>query len=241
LPFGLAQNEIGNAALRVGGTMLSGIKSAYEAAKNKATTSPISPNRLVSKSAPTDERLFLAASTTLDDKNKDKDKVVVTPHTSPVHYESGFYVTVLDLQPLLQGASNKPLKVAEFVTSKSQPIAHLAFSKDGCKLICVPENGQVTRVFALYPRPVEEGRDAKAGDGLRLYNLRRGRTSVLVEGLESSTDGRWIAIGTKHRTVHVFPTNPFGGRPDIPGHLHGKVCNVDELVSFFLVLSTFIV
>jgi hypothetical protein len=74
-------------------------------------------------------------------------------------------------------------------------------------LICVPENGQATRVLIL-DLSVEEGdarRDAKAGDGLRLYN----------------------------RSVHVFLTNPFGGRPDIVRHLHEKISNVDELVNFY--------
>jgi hypothetical protein len=218
---------------------------AYEAAKNKIgegggggggqIASPISGGRrFFSRSAPTDGRPF--ADTTLDDDRRsgehDKDKVV-TPHTTPI-IESGYHVTVLDLQPLLPqdhqviDGPPSPTKVAEFVTSKSQQVAKLAFSKDGCSLISVPENGQVVRVFRI--RPIRSG-DDKPGDGVRLYDLRRGRTSVLVEGLEGSRDGRWVAIGTKNRTVHVFPTNPFGGRPDVAGHLQGKVKNVDELVS----------
>jgi hypothetical protein len=162
----------------------------------------------------------------------DKDKVV-TPHTTPV-IESGYHVTVLDLQSLLlrdhQAVDSPPppTKVAEFLTSKSQQVVKLAFSKDGCSLISVPENGLVVRVFQI--RHTRSG-DDRPSDSVRLYDLRWGRTSVSVEGLEGSRDGRWVAIGSRNRTVHVFSTNPFGGRPDVARHLQGKVKNVDELVS----------
>jgi hypothetical protein len=142
--------------------------------------------------------------------------------------ESGYYVTILDLKPLLDQVG-KPLKVAEFRTSRSQPIAQLAFTRDGCKLISVPENGQVTRVFSLQPRRHTED---SGGDGVRFYDLRRGRTSGIIEGSDGPRGGRWIAIGTRNRTVHVFPTNPSGGPPDLVGHLKGRVRNVDELVSY---------
>ncbi|KAF5344506.1 hypothetical protein D9756_011356 [Leucocoprinus leucothites] len=223
--------DLGNAAIKV---VSRGI--AYEAAKNKIAEasggpanapSPIARTRFFSKSAPTDERAF-SSSSFISKEDSDKDKIV-TPHTNPV-LESGYYVTVVDLQPLLQDA--KPVKVAEFITSRSQPITRLAFSPDGCKLISVPENGQVTRVFSLRPRrSAAEGEDEerKVGDGVRMYNLRRGRTSGVVESLDCGRDGRWVAIGTKNRTVHVFPVNPFWGRPDMAGHLSGKVKNVDEL------------
>lgn len=235
-PFGFTQNDLGNAALKVGGTVLSGMKFlggiAYEAAKNRiadAGGSNVTPPgaRFFSRSAPTDERPF---STTSPVIKSEKDKVI-SPHTNPV-VDSGYYVTVLDLKGLLDGA-DMPIKVSEFKTSRSQPVAYLAFSKDGCKLVSVPENGQVVRVFAICPRRAEgDGtEDRKAGDGVRLYDLRRGRTSVLVEGVDSARDGRWVAIATRNRTVHVFPTNPFGGRPDVGGHLQGKVRNIDELVS----------
>ncbi|KXN80712.1 hypothetical protein AN958_08245 [Leucoagaricus sp. SymC.cos] len=252
---GFTQSDLGNAAMKVGGSVLSGMKLlggiAYEAAKNKiadhgsATTtgggvsSLIVGTRFFSRSAPTDERPFsISPPTPAEERDKDK---VVTPHTNPV-LESGYYVTVLDLKPLLEsgrGGDMNPVKMAEFTTSRSQPVLQLAFSKDGCKLISVPENGQVTRVFALRPRrPVAtatagEGADGvgdgKVGDGVRVYDLRRGRTSGVIEGLDSSRDGRWIAIGTRNRTVHVFPVNPFGGKPDVVSHLGGKVRNVDEL------------
>lgn len=64
-----------------------------------------------------------------------------------------------------------------------------------------------------------------------MYDLRRGRTSAVVEGLDWAIDGRWIALGTQKRTVHIFATNPYGGEPDVQSHVMGKVCNSPTLAS----------
>ncbi|KAF8801837.1 hypothetical protein BYT27DRAFT_7114060, partial [Phlegmacium glaucopus] len=63
---------------------------------------------------------------------------------------------------------------------------------------------------------------------MQVYTLRRGRTSAVVEGADWSKDGRWLAIGTRKRTVHVFPVNPYGGKADIASHLEGRVRNIDN-------------
>jgi len=67
-----------------------------------------------------------------------------------------------------------------------------------------------------------------------MYTLRQGRMSAVVEGADWSTDGRWLAIGTRKRTVHVFAVNPYGGQTDIASHLEGRVKNVDVIVCCYL-------
>ncbi|KAI0915567.1 hypothetical protein AcV5_003752 [Taiwanofungus camphoratus] len=62
-----------------------------------------------------------------------------------------------------------------------------------------------------------------------VYDLRRGRTSAVVQGLDWANDGRWFAMGSRNRTVHVFAVNPYGGRPDEFSHLAGKVANVSRM------------
>lgn len=64
-----------------------------------------------------------------------------------------------------------------------------------------------------------------------MYDLHRGRTSAVVENLDLATDGRWIAVATQKRTVHIFATNPYGGQPDGQSHVKGRVCNSPKLVS----------
>ena len=47
---------------------------------------------------------------------------------------------------------------------------------------------------------------------------------------------RWLAVGTRNRTVHVFGVNPYGGKPDVRSHVEGRVRNVDVIVrnSFYI-------
>ena len=130
-----------------------------------------------------------------------------------------YHVSVLDLSPLLNNAT--PLSLAHFATSHSQPIAHLAFSTDGCSLLSVPHNAQVARIFSLQPLS-------------RLYDLRRGRTPGIVHDVRFSTDGRWVAMGTRNRTLHLFPINPLGGPPNVHSHLTGRVTNLHQPVSLFV-------
>lgn len=62
------------------------------------------------------------------------------------------------------------------------------------------------------------------------YELRRGRTSAVIEHVEGDGEGRWVAVGTRNRTVHVFAVNPYGGKPDERSHLEARVRNGSELV-----------
>ncbi|KIJ92648.1 hypothetical protein K443DRAFT_13452 [Laccaria amethystina LaAM-08-1] len=43
----------------------------------------------------------------------------------------------------------------------------------------------------------------QSGPVWHLYDLRCGRTSVVVEGVDWAQDGRWLTIGTRNRTVHA--------------------------------------
>jgi WD40 repeat protein len=131
------------------------------------------------------------------------------------------------------------------LVSKRQPISNINFTSDGNSLIISTEDGRVIRVFQLRPVPSVSRGDSItcigglthsdggriAGEPWHVYNLRRGRTSAVVEGIDASEDGRWIAVGTRKRTIHVFAVNPYGGKPDNRSHLGGRVQNVSELVS----------
>ena len=117
-------------------------------------------------------------------------------------------------------------------------------------MVVSTEDGKVIRVFQVRPvasvlRGGSTGDSSHNGNGgggasepWHIYNLRRGRTSAVVEGMKVSEDGRWVAVGTRKGTVHVFAVNPYGGKPDQRSHLEGRVVNVSELVSmdFFLFL-----
>ncbi|KAJ7712437.1 hypothetical protein B0H16DRAFT_1624929 [Mycena metata] len=57
----------------------------------------------------------------------------------------------------------------------------------------------------------------------QVYALRRGRTGAVVEAVASARDGRFVALATRRRTVHVFAVNPYGGRADVRSHLGARV------------------
>jgi hypothetical protein len=261
--FGVSQADFGNAAMTVGGTVLSGIKSlggmAYSAAKarvgpgypsDQGAVRPSSSasglsNLFFSRSAPTDSDHTRRASFSIHGTGSSYPQVtgssqlpfepIVTPHgaSSPSKSSAGSHVMILDLEPLLASPSSHPTLISQFMASKRQPISNIDFTSDGNSLIVSTEDGRVIRVFQVRPVPAVSRGDAGrvASEPWHVYNLRRGRTSAVVERVNVSEDGRWIGVGTRHRTVHVFAVNPYGGKPDNRSHLEGRVQNVSELVS----------
>ncbi|KJA14344.1 hypothetical protein HYPSUDRAFT_1072976 [Hypholoma sublateritium FD-334 SS-4] len=153
----------------------------------------------------------------------------VAPSTRPTG-ASGHYVTVVDLAPLLRGHP-APCRYGwtsstRHVTTRWR-IAHVqAVAVPG--VLCA---GRGAGVDAL-----DGGRRAA-----HVYDIFRGRTyavvSAVVEGLNWADDGRWLAVGTKNRTVHVFGVNLYGGKPDVRSHVEGRVRNVEVIVHISLGVS----
>ncbi|RDB26504.1 hypothetical protein Hypma_005607 [Hypsizygus marmoreus] len=279
------QAELGTAALRVGGSVMSGMRTlgglAVSAARSRVGGSGVGAGgersgsgsgngsgvgRFFSRSAPEGVVTSGAWGCGRDAEERERERErerrysnssssLGTGGTGPAYRhhanptsEGGYFVTVVDLAPLAGAPlASSPTLVAEFMVSKDKQITRLAFSSDGCTLIVVPRDGHTLQTFQIRPIPpftpfVDTPNDdnrAKQHSGVGLpartsppwhvYNLRRGRTSAVVEGVEWAEDGRWIAIGTRKRTVHVFGVNPYGGKTDQRSHLEGRVRNVDEL------------
>jgi len=146
-----------------------------------------------------------------------------------------------------------PTKIDEFNASRSQTLADLKFSPDGTSLAVFTRDGHSVKVFKLHPTPSvlisarstaldEAGLGSGAGPGsfglgdvdhkcaTQIYDLYRGHTTAVVEGFDWAKDGRWAAVGTRNRTVHVFAVNPYGGPADVRSHLEAKVRNVELVV-----------
>ena len=166
------------------------------------------------------------------------DVSVASNETQHSKSPSGYHITVLDLAPL-SGLSTQPTLVTEFVALKRQHIVGIEFTGDGNSLVVSPEDGRVIRVFQIRPSLsvpraiVEHEQDSPPSEPWHTYNLRRGRTHAVVEGVSMSQDGRWAAVGSRKRTVHIFAVNPYGGKADRKSHLDGRVRNVPELVGIF--------
>ncbi|KAH7923186.1 hypothetical protein BV22DRAFT_1015894 [Leucogyrophana mollusca] len=248
---GISQADLGNAAIKVGGSVLSGMKflggMAYNAAAEYAKSGPAGEqgrvsNLFFSRSAPAAS----GSHSGLQEQSVSSPRAgspylqpsgQPSTHSPPTHAGSaaGYYVTVVDLAPLLKEnmSSSSPHTVAEFVALKHQPAVHLKFTHDGNSLIVSPRDGQVIRMFQIRPSPTAliQTLGGAVGDNVpwHIYNLRRGHTSAVIEGVELSPDGRWAAVGTRKHTVHIFPINPYGGAPDPRSHLEGRVWNAQEI------------
>jgi hypothetical protein len=127
------QPDLGAVAMRVGGTVLSGMRAlggrALTAARGRISdTLSTVPSKPLSRSAPEQE---------------------------PLRNEStnGCHVTVLDLAPLASSSPCVPEVIVEFLASKHQHISALRFSADGSALVVVPDDGQTVKVFQVRPPP----------------------------------------------------------------------------------------
>lgn len=257
------------AALKVGGTVLSGVKSlggmAYSAAaeyaksragaggdqsRTQGQSSVMSgvSNLFFSRSAPAassghaDPGEVTSPSSALFPNPPDRQEEAVSSTQS-----SGYHITVLDLASLLAEDSPSVRIISEFIAFKHQPVSSLKFTLDGTSLLVSPRDGQAVRTFQIRPTPgvllsvdpekyAVERQTALVGRQLNveptspwhMYNLRRGRTTAVIDGIEVSPDGRWVAFGTRKATVHVFAINPYGGKPDLRSHMENRVRNTNE-------------
>ncbi|KDQ51941.1 hypothetical protein JAAARDRAFT_40559 [Jaapia argillacea MUCL 33604] len=273
--FGVSQADLEHAAVKVGGTVLSGMKilggMAYSAARSRMSGTsgrlggsdapPVvgAANMVFSKSAPAESggdherRNSMSTGTSNQDESSSKGLAGTSPsgvaprNPSMKSSASTAFVTILDLRPLL--SSRPPVIVSRFAALRDQPICRLQFSADGTSILAVPKDGRVAKIFQIRSNPNPSpsatrldqvsSRSAserprhhpQSGDNApwHVYDLVRGRTSATVEDLDWAYDGRWIAIGTGNRTIHVFAVNPYGGRPDGRSHLNSRVYNTSEL------------
>lgn len=130
--------DLGAVAMRVGGTVFSGMRAlggrALTAARARISdTLSTVPSKPLSRSAPEQETL----------RNESE--------PGPAPY--GCHVTVLDLASLETPSPHVPEVIVEFLASKHQPISALRFSADGSALLVVPGDGQTVKVFQLRPVP----------------------------------------------------------------------------------------
>jgi hypothetical protein len=240
----LLDSDLGNAAIKVGESVLSGIKTLGDLAYNAATTKAnlAGPDQIL----PAFSRLFSRSPAAYSGQDRRdplgssldaRTSSTLDPRISRRPSSAGYFITILDLAPLRNATGNTgPMVVSEFMASKHQPITDLSFSADGTSLIAVPKDGQMISVFQIRPGPRNLFEPSSTDAPIlhipvHLYNLRRGLTTGVVDALNVAHDLRWIAIGTQNRTVHVFAVNPYGGKPDNRSHLEGAVRNSIDSVS----------
>ncbi|KAG1453622.1 hypothetical protein G6F56_007522 [Rhizopus delemar] len=101
----------------------------------------------------------------------------------------------------------------------THPISVLNFNPSGTLLLSASKQGHTFHVFSILTNTLTNGNVS------HLYSLSRGFTDAQVEDCQFSSDSNWCAISTARGTSHVYAINPYGGKPEILGHVHSKVNN----------------
>ncbi|KAF8522572.1 hypothetical protein BU17DRAFT_44501 [Hysterangium stoloniferum] len=217
------RDSLGSSVMRVGGEVWSGVKAAVSSTPINFTAPENDQPWGFSRSAP-------ASSSIRGRWPHDDDAQASTSATAG-------WVAILDLKPLLSGGSPKRVTLFAPFPFDSAGIAHLAFNAPGAMpmLSVAPRDGQRVAVFQIRigqeARP--EGNDSTFAPSSAMswhwYDLRRGLTNAHVENIEWESSGRWAAVVTARRTIHIFATNPYGGRPDEKSHLSARIHNATRL------------
>ena len=167
--------DVGQAALRVGGTVLSGVKAlgglAFNVAKSRAFGNSTPSRSPVSPTTSTDGRSGSGVSALFKPtqdirRQRSPSPIEATEATTmmqsvltalpslPGSSETTLrHITIVDLLPLLKSAGRtaEPEVVTEIVVPRSQPISKLSFSSDGTRLAVSSKDGHTIRAYDIRP------------------------------------------------------------------------------------------
>ncbi|EPQ26855.1 uncharacterized protein PFL1_05490 [Pseudozyma flocculosa PF-1] len=251
--------QMGDVARRVGGNVMSGMRTLGEwgstylanaSLSPPATTHGPTPSQspghgpvgILSRSAPIPSHL----------SQRSMSSVSSSPRLGPVYdgpaakrssmnpekerdspQTTSAVVRIVDLGSSLR-------TVATFVPSK-YPVAHIAFGPNAQLCFTADSLGHAFHIFELQVvgtfGVVRDGREAPS-PLLHRYKLLRGVTSAEVVSAQWSPDAQWIAVGTRTGTVHTYAINPYGGAASIRSHVVGKVHNAASMAPLSVTVSS---
>ena len=148
-------------------------------------------------------------------------------HDSKEDYQAGI-CTIIDTKQFVNN-SRKPQNlhdenqnwiIAHFLAHQ-EPIYALEFNNNGRLLVTADCLGQYFNVFQINANSFKCTRTVVK----HLYSLYRGDTTSKVRNISFSNDSRWLAIGTKRGTTHIFPLNSYGGPVNARTHSKPYVVN----------------
>lgn len=148
-------------------------------------------------------------------------------HDSKEEFRAGI-CTIVDTKkyvnnnykPQLLHDENQNWIIAHFLAHQ-EPIYALEFNPTGRLLVTADSLGQYFNVFQINSNSFKCTRTVVK----HLYSLHRGDTNAKVRSISFSADSRWLAIGTKRGTTHIFPINSEGGPVNARTHSKPYVVN----------------
>ena len=148
-------------------------------------------------------------------------------HDSKEEFQPGI-CTILDTKKYVNNArksqqlhdENQSWIVGHFLAHQ-EPIYALEFNQTGRLLVSADCLGQYFNVFQVNTNSYKCTRTVIK----HLYSLYRGDTTSKVTNMCFSNDSRWLAIGTKRGTTHIFPLNSYGGVVNARTHSKPHIVN----------------
>ena len=164
-PLNVSRADIGNAAMKVGGGLLSGMKAlggmAVAAARGESVTATTHDQSsgfkglFFSRSAPAASGRHshrgspgssVSGHTDAEDMDSEHNENDTTKSAKPTH------ITVFDLKPLARGAAAEPDQITTFSVPNWQVVSDLSFSEDGTRLSVIPSDASVVKVYQISSR-----------------------------------------------------------------------------------------
>ncbi|EJU02108.1 hypothetical protein DACRYDRAFT_115899 [Dacryopinax primogenitus] len=224
--------EIGKAAQKVGGGVFSGVKTlggmgyAYFSGRGQETSrADESPYKPYSRSAPQPSTFLgnVASLSALSGFHPPLEELRPSGKTA----ETGF-VSVVDLDG---HASGKFRQLAHFRPS-AKPTTILQWNPTSSLLFVTSTDGRAFNIYEMRNKsrlasdiPLPAGIQEDLPHVWHRYELKRGSTPATVVRAIWSPDGRWLAVGTQRRTVHLYALSPYFGPPSTDTHGNAKIRN----------------
>ncbi|KAI8058653.1 uncharacterized protein B0P05DRAFT_559344 [Gilbertella persicaria] len=203
--FGVLQGEkdVKGAAKDIAKEVVSGMKTLGEFGLN-TLSNYFNPN------VPTDKMMFNASPSSHTTPQQD------TQYNPKKMIPSGM-IMIRDMLKLpVTPTRNLSSSMIAHFRPHTHPVSCLKFNQAGTLLMSASKQGHTFHIFSVL---------TYTPSASHLYSLSRGITDAQVEDCQFSMDSTWCAISTARGTTHVYAINPYGGKPEISGHVHGKVNN----------------
>ncbi|KAG8805123.1 hypothetical protein FRC17_005716, partial [Serendipita sp. 399] len=143
-------------------------------------------------------------------------------------------------------ASNTDVRTSSLTPAPSSADEHLnsavsalQWNSSGTMLAVGGRDGGGLKVFRILRTMRAASNEKKSGSGRAgeqltdkvqlVYELQRGMTPAVVQGIRWSADGLWAGLISDKGTIHVFPIVPDGGQPGGRSHVLGRLMNNDAI------------
>ncbi|PWZ00067.1 hypothetical protein BCV70DRAFT_161578 [Testicularia cyperi] len=247
--------QVSDAARRLGGGVVSGVRTLGEWGSSYWHANPSSPPANVLSHTPPSSLLSQSAPHA-SHVSRSVSSASSSPYIAPADQRTGRNVSTAEERTSTKDNASKSVSPSTSVrivdlgsgaktlvtfTPSSHHVSAVAFSPCGQLILTADSFGHTFNIFELQVAGAFGASCSSGEDRLPLlhrYRLVRGVTSADVVQAQWSHDSQWLAVGTKSGAVHFYAVNPGGGPPLTSSHSGGKVQNPTSLQPLGVTLNS---